>query len=448
LSYEEALKFLDRYIDYEKLPDYRYTQAAFRLDRMTELLCLLGDPQKDFKSVHIAGTKGKGSTATMIAALLENHGFRTGLYTSPHIVSIRERVRIGSEMIGCADFARAVSAMRSKIERVEKLMIPVTYFEILTALAFLEFSRKKVQIASVEVGIGGRLDATNVITPEVCCITNISYDHMDKLGNTLTQIATEKCGIIKPKIPIISAPQKTEALRVIRRFSREKNVPLFLVGQDIQIGKSKTLAETRCRKYPAPRTLPDYLRYCAHAWEDAAVALGALEILAEKVGFDIDPRACQEAFANLKIEGRFEVKRGEPTLILDGAHNAASARSLAKSLRVFARENRLREREFIFLISMAKDKDISGFLREVVPVAKEIIFTTSPNPRCADPRQLKRTMSRISPVSSDSEPDISCAFERAKENAGKSGVLVVTGSFYLLGEITKAISYRLEERMN
>lgn len=440
LNYEEALRFLDRYINYEKLLDYRYTQAAFRLDRMFELLRLLGDPQKDFRSVHIAGTKGKGTTSIMIAELLGHHGIRVGLYTSPHIVSIRERIIINGTMIRRADFARAVSAMKSKIERVEKLMIPVTYFEILTALAFLEFSRKKVQVASVEVGIGGRLDATNVITPEVCCITNISYDHMDKLGNTLTQIATEKCGIIKRGIPVVSAPQDTEALRVIRRFSREKSALLFLVGKDIQISKGGILTETWRRKYPAPKTLPDYLNYCAHAWEDAAVALGALEILAERVGFEIDTSACREAFAQLKIEGRFEIIRSEPILILDGAHNAASARALAKSLRFFARKNRLRESKFVFLVSLAKDKDIVGFLREVAPVAKEIIFTTSPNPRCADPQDLKRTMSEISPVTSGAECDISCAFERAKERAGRSGVLVVTGSFYLLGEIKKTIS--------
>jgi dihydrofolate synthase/folylpolyglutamate synthase len=410
---------------------------------MKKLLRLLGDPHKDFMSVHIAGTKGKGTTSTMIAALLQQHGFRTGLYTSPHIVSIRERVRIASDMIGRTDFARAINAMRSKIKRVEKLMIPVTYFEILTALAFLEFSQKKVQIASVEVGIGGRLDATNVITPEVCCITNISYDHMDKLGNTLTQIATEKCGIVKRGIPIVCAPQENEALRVIRRFAREKSAPLFLVGKDIQIGKGKTLTETWRRKYPAPRALPDYLKYCAHAWEDAAVALGALEILSEKVGFDIEPCACQEAFAQLEIEGRFEVRRGKPTLILDGAHNAASARALAKSLQVFTRKNRLREKKFVFLVSLAKDKDISGFLREIASVAKEIVFTTSPNPRCASPQELKRAMSEISQVFSCAEPDIPAAFEHARERAGRSGVIVATGSFYLLGEIKNCRIRRL-----
>jgi dihydrofolate synthase/folylpolyglutamate synthase len=412
---------------------------------MIELLRLLGDPHKDFMSVHIAGTKGKGTTATMIAELLGRHGFHTGLYTSPHIVSIRERIRINGTMIGRTDFARAVSAMKSKIERVEKLMIPVTYFEILTALAFLEFSRKKVQIASIEVGIGGRLDATNVITPEVCCITNISYDHMDKLGNTLSQIATEKCGIIKSGIPVVSAPQDAQALRVIRRFSREKSAPLFLVGKDIHVGKGKTLIETRRRKYPAPGTLPDYLNYCAHAWEDAAVALGALEILAERIGFEIDASACREAFAQLKIEGRFEIIRSEPMLILDGAHNAASARALAKSLRLFARKNKLRENKFVFLISLAKDKDIVGFLREIAPVAKEIVFTTSPNPRRADPQDLKRAMSGISSVTSGAECDISCAFERAESRAGRSGVLVATGSFYLLGEIKKTISIALHE---
>ncbi|MFH1423189.1 MAG: bifunctional folylpolyglutamate synthase/dihydrofolate synthase, partial [Planctomycetota bacterium] len=165
LNYEEAVKFLDKYVNYEKLPDYRYTQAAFRLDRMVELLRLMGNPHHDFKSAHIAGTKGKGTTATMIAALLKAHGFNTGLYTSPHVDSVRERIKINREMISKEDFSNCMSFMTDKIDIVEKAMIPATYFEILTALAFYEFSRKKIHAASVEVGIGGRLDATNVLLP-------------------------------------------------------------------------------------------------------------------------------------------------------------------------------------------------------------------------------------------------------------------------------------------
>ena len=232
MDYRESLAYLMKYADYERLPR---SGIVWDLRRIERLLKRLGDPQYAARAVHVAGTKGKGSTSAMIAAILRQAGYRVGLYTSPHLLSFTERIRVNGRPIAETDWARLVEVVQPHVEAENALgdLGELTTFEILTAMAFLHFREVRADYQVVEVGLGGRLDATNVVRPEVCVITSISYDHTDVLGDTLAKIAGEKAGIIKPGATVVSAPQAAEAMEVIERVCREKGAPLLKVGRDV-----------------------------------------------------------------------------------------------------------------------------------------------------------------------------------------------------------------------
>ena len=432
LSYREALEFIYSFTDHEKLTSYRYSPEEFNLARMENLLGLIGNPHTSFLSFHVAGTKGKGSTCAMLESVLRAQGYRTGLYTSPHLHTFRERIRIAGEMVGEEEVVSGIEELRPSIERIPGL----TTFEIITALAFLLFARRGVEIAVVEVGLGGRLDATNVIAPLVSVITSISFDHMQLLGNTLASIAREKAGIIKEKIPVVSAPQEEEALKVIEETAKLKGSPLVLVGrdwiwenvEDTQEGQSFTIRRLNPPGFSVDVRLP---LLGVHQPQNATVAVAALEE-ARSRGLRVSDRALKEGLEKVEWPGRLEILQRSPIFVVDGAHNVDSARRLAQSLKRLFSWNRL-----ILIFGASADKDIPGMLAELLPLADEVIFTRARNPRAAPPEKMLEEAERMGFRGRIAEPAAK-AVEEALKEASSEDLVCVTGSLFLVADAREA----------
>src|SRR5262245_29666481 len=323
--YADVVRFLNEFTDYERMAS-TYSPSEYNLDRMRRLLAAIGNPERAFLSLHIAGTKGKGSTAHLAEAILREAGLCTGLYTSPHLVDMRERIRRNGVPIGEEAFTRTMAEMEPELRRLRP-----TYFETMTAAAFLYFAHARVEIAVVEVGLGGRLDATNVIRPAACAITTIDYDHMDKLGHTLKAIAGEKAGIIKPGVPVVSSPQAPEARRVLE-VRGKPDFPRFRVRSRRGFVLKFTVDGPGNR--PMACALP---ALGEHQAANAATAVA----LVERSGARITPAIVRRAFRKVRLPGRVEVVGRRPWLIVDAAHNPVSARALASALAAVPRRRTL-----------------------------------------------------------------------------------------------------------
>lgn len=438
MNYSESLAFLDSYVNYEKLPSYRWTQAAFRLDRMERLLELAGDPHNSYPCAHVAGTKGKGSTCAFLASILHSHGKKTGLYLSPHVMDVRERVSVDGRWISEEEFALAMTELRAIIEQVEKEMIPVTYFEILTALAMVHFARQDVETCVFEVGIGGRLDATNILTPVVCVITTIGFDHTDKLGDTLSAIAGEKCGIVKPGVPVVSAAQPPEALAAIERICAERGASLRIVGRDIRI--CAAAGQPGALRFETDRSVYEVEKLGiegVHQRENAACAIGAAEELHAAGVIHLEGAMLSSGLGGAHLRARFEVIPGRPYLLLDGAHNADSLRSLVESLKV---RPDLAGRRIVALAGLAADKDLQTCLSILDEAADEFIFTRTSNPRAAEPAHLLEILTGLCAKPGRAIEDVCDAYEAAWAAAGTEGLVIVTGSFYLAGDVASILA--------
>ncbi len=438
MIYSDALNYIFSFTNFEVTPAHTYSSKTFDLTRMERLFTALGDPHKKFQSVHVAGTKGKGSTAAMIESILRSAHYSTAFYTSPHLHTFRERIRVNGEMISKEDVVKGVEKLQPIVEQVPG----VTTFEVMTALAFDYFAARGVEFAVLEVGLGGRLDATNVVTPRVAVITSISYDHMAILGNTLTQIATEKAGIIKPNVPVVSSPQQDEALTVIRNIAREKNAPLTQVNTDLgfkiydlgfQISPkahsldSQEFTLTRQNKVHF-ELFPFSLKLLGnHQLANAATALAAYFIL-QTQGVDIPINAMREGIRNVEWHGRFEILARKPYLIIDGAHNGDSARQLARTLHEFFPQSQLH-----FIFGASGDKDIPAIFAELVPHAASLTLTRSHNPRAAD---LARMANLAAPYNIEMRPtnDLAEALHVALDQAEPNDVVCVTGSLFVVAE--------------
>lgn len=431
--YQAALDFLYSFIDYETSHQPR-SPVTYDLRRMDELLERLGNPHLKAHTVHIAGTKGKGSTAAMIASILTASGYRTGLYTSPHLIDVRERIRLDSRLITRGELVRLVSRLQPEVEAVNATAVygRLTTFEVLTALGFMFFAAKGAEFQVVEVGLGGRLDATNVVKPEVCVITTLGLDHIDVLGDTLAKITAEKAGIIKPGIPVVSAKLEVEAASVLETFCRRNHSHLIKVGKDIIFvgrGEKNGLQfgdiKGRLDRYDVELPLRGRFQQ-----ENAAAAVGAVELLAEG-GYNIKAENIAYGLRTVKWPGRFQLIRKRPAVVVDGAHNPQAAVELRRAIEDFVADRKTGRR--VLVIGMSSDKDYSAVADMLAPLFDSVIATSSRHPRALAAGILAEEFARrgCKTVTADSVGE---AMGLALETAQSAGFICATGSLFLAGE--------------
>ncbi len=425
MNYGSCQRYLQEIID---------SGIKFGLDNVRTVLLALGQPQLACPAVLVAGTNGKGSVCAMLAAALSRQGFRTGLYTSPHLVKVEERLRIGDRPISRRAFCRLLSRLKAVIGDLindGKLASPTTYFETLTLLAFLYFRERKIDIAVLEVGMGGRLDATNVVTPLVSVITTVDEDHQEFLGRTRRQIAFEKAGIIKPNVPVVCGMISGAARDIIERKAREQGAPFFGVFDDPHAYLSKRTKNGfrftfrwEGKEHVFTPALPG-----EHQGRNAAVVIAVLRELGRRWR-PIEKRVIIQSIKQTRWEGRLERLPGRPLIILDGAHNTSSARVLSAYVRDFL------PRPVTLVFGIMKDKDIRNVAKSLFPLAERIILTSIPMPRAASPEMIFAQVSRFG-ERIILEPDPKKAIREAIELTPLRGSILITGSLFLVGEVKK-----------
>ena len=434
-NYAQAIEYLYKRTDYEKESHVRYNVTTFSLDRMEHLLALVGNPHKKLDTAHVAGTKGEGSTATMLAKMLEANGYTVGLYTSPHVVHLHERIAVNSQMIEEREMLGLLNRLHGPIERLAKKGEAPTFFEIMTAIAFLYFVDKEVDIAVIETGLGGRLDSTNVICPKVIGITSLSIDHQQQLGGTLDSIAREKAGVFKPGIPIVTVEQDPVAMKVLKTHALSVKAPLSVTGGDIDFSfRFETSREhgphTRiCLTTPTSKF--EHLRVPLHGRHQAincGLALAMLDRL-KACGFQIDNDKAARGLQEVTLPGRMEMICEDPRIMIDGAHNAASIRAL-----IHAIGQNIPYDSMVMIFGCNSDKDIDGMLREVQYGADKVIFTRSNSPKATSPQDLAERFSEISHKMCQTSSSLGEALQLARSAIGKEDLVVITGSFYLIGQ--------------
>jgi dihydrofolate synthase/folylpolyglutamate synthase len=426
ISYQDALDYIYSFVDYSRTHQANLSPENFDLSRMVEFMNLLGSPQLEFPSLHVAGSKGKGSVSAFCASVLQTAGYKVGLYTSPHLKDFEERMQINGVPISRNILAEYVEEIKPAVESIPKL----TTFEIMTGLAFLFFSRQKVDIAVIEVGLGGRLDATNIITPLVSVITSLYLDHVTILGETLEEIAAEKGGIIKSGIPVVCAPQEEGALDVIKDIASRNNAPLTRIDKDYPYSIiSSTLDGQKFKLLnPVESQVEDSLYFIPLLGEfqvlNAVTAYAALNSIRSK-GFPIEEEEIRRGFESTVWPARFEVVRREPPVIIDSAHNPASMRKLRETLDSFFPDLPL-----ILVFGISEDKQLDGMFHEILPRTSHLITTQAEHPRAMDAAALEKRASNL-PCSSEAVPSVQDALSRAIHLAGDEKIILVTGSIFV-----------------
>lgn len=464
-DYNLTLDYLYSFVDYSLKHSSELAKADFSLDRMFALMESLGNPQAKYPIIHVAGTKGKGSTSALCAAGLSAAGYRVGLYTSPHLEDYTERIQIDGEPISHQQLTELVEEIKPYVARIEKL----TTFEITTALAFMAFAKAGVDAAVFEVGLGGRLDATNVVMPKVSVITSLSYDHMAVLGDTLAKIAGEKAGIIKDGVPVVASPQKEEALEVLERVAKQRGCEFTLVGREIKFEKLESTLDGQIfalsgadgrvaehteteRSRSAVRESPSTsgpntsvtsvhsIRPSAqdvilripllglHQIENAATAYVALK----KSGMKITDEQIQKGFSRVQWPARFQVAQREPPVIFDSAHNQDSFEKLRETLEQFF------PNQLAYLIfGASEDKNIPGMFAEMKSKIKKIIITRADHPRALEMEKIQLLAERAG-LESEAAVPVSAALRRALELSSKDGSIVLSaGSMFVTAEVIK-----------
>ncbi len=435
MTYQEAVGYLDSFLNYERTTAYRYPEA-FSLDRVRQLLERLGDPHLRYPSVHVAGTKGKGSTCAFIARVLSAAGLKTGLYTSPHLISFRERIQVDGEPISEQELTGVVEQVRQVAPQ------GLTFFEVTTACALLHFAQVGVEAAVVEVGLGGRLDATNVLTPEVCVITPVSRDHMPKLGNTVEEITREKAGILKQSVPAVLSPQQPEGLRVVETAAASRDAPLHRVEREMAIEElAADLSGSRVNLRSPERTYRNLRIPLAgrHQQWNAAAAVRAAELFLERGRVPAGSESARspagrledwvrEGLSRTVWPGRCQWVPGAPSLLLDGAQNAASARALRDTVTELAPGRRV-----TLVVGCSQEKDLKGIAREWAGWADRIVLTRANVPRAESVEDLRRAFRSCAP-GLEERACVEEALERARTLAGGEGLVVVSGSLFVVGE--------------
>ncbi len=432
MNYSQAEEYLNSFTNYEQIPGITYAGAGYSLGHVEELLRRMGNPQSAARTIHIAGTKGKGSVAAMIAQVLSASGYRTGLYTSPHFHTLRERISIDGSLIPKAEFATAMDEIKPFTESMKQdtSFRQLTYFEVLTALTFVYFQKKRVDFQVLEVGLGGRLDATNVVAnPAVCVITPISLDHTQLLGNTLDEIAREKAGIIKSGCWAVISPQPLEAAVVIAQICREREAKAVQVGKDVTWRKVSTDLQSqsleiggRTRSYQVSIPLLGDFQL-----ENAATTVAALEILSSD-GFDISAASIGQGLAKVRWPGRFQILRQRPTVVIDGAHNVASMRRLVDNIKAYFPGKRI-----LLVFGTSCDKDIPGIINELASLSPQVIVTQASHSRAAPLAALATEFSKRG-IEPETRRTITEAISRALSSASKTDVVCVTGSLFVVAE--------------
>ncbi|MEI8019281.1 MAG: folylpolyglutamate synthase/dihydrofolate synthase family protein [Schlesneria sp.] len=439
-TYEQAIDFLFGRINYERINTESYSTSDFKLDRMRRLLEMMGNPQERIPVVHVAGTKGKGSTCSMLASILSQAGYRCGLYISPHITEFEERITIGGIQPTKSEFVSLLNGLLPIIAEMDNLpgRMQPTYFELATALAWQHFIEQNVDIAVLEVGLGGRLDSTNLCCPVVTVITNISRDHTHVLGSTVHQIAYEKAGIIKPNVPVISGVTHIDALNLIEKICSERNATLKLNARDFQLLNRRTDEEGHVEIEAKTSTtlwtqVPVVLRG-PHQASNTMLALAVIDELRQQQ-WKITDDDVREGLTQVAWPARVEVVSQHPTVIIDAAHNWESARALVVSLN----EEQMRRRR-ILVFAATKDKDVAGILRQLLPNFDTVILTRYlNNPRGVGLDDLGSLVESISCRQYHFAASPISAWDLAKRLASRDDMIVITGSFFLAAELRETI---------
>ena len=426
-AYNLALDYLYSFVDYSLKHASELAKADFNLDRMRTLMAELGNPESKYPIIHVAGTKGKGSVSALAASALQAAGYKTGLYTSPHLQDYTERIQVDKRPISHRELADLVEEIKPAVARVPYL----TTFEITTALGFLYFARQDCDAAVTEVGLGGRLDATNVVMPRVSVITSLSLDHTMVLGDTLAQIAGEKAGIIKPGVPVVSSSQKDEALDVLVKIADERGCDFTLVGRDVKFEPLSHSLERQTLQVWIPNLLPLNLEIPllgGHQAENAAVAYAALKAS----GLNVPAEAIKKGFASLKWPSRFDIIRRDPPIVIDVAHNRESALRLRQTLDTF-----FPDIPVILLFCTLEDKDISGILAELASRVERVVATQADHPRAPSVEWIAEQVKKADlPV--EAVTPVAAALDRALELAGEKKLILTAGSVAFAGEVMNA----------
>ncbi|MGZ3523417.1 MAG: bifunctional folylpolyglutamate synthase/dihydrofolate synthase [Thermodesulfobacteriota bacterium] len=414
---------------YQKSLDYLYGLEKFGmifgLNQIERILSVTGNPHKEIQAIHIGGTNGKGSTAAMMSSILQKEGYRVGLYTSPHLIRFTERIKVNGKEIEEKEVAALTEWMKKEIEAAG-IAPRFTFFDFTTAMAFHYFKQKLVDLAVLEVGLGGRLDSTNVVDPLISVITNVAKDHEEHLGKSILKIAGEKAGIIKKGRPLITAATTPQALHLFSKICREKESPFYRVGKEFRYARAEDgdfdYEGLNRKLWSVHLNLKGF-----HQIINAATAFGAMEVL-EDLGYRVSTDAMIDGVREVEWPGRLEMVSSSPGVILDGAHNPAGALVLKESL-----EKEFQFQHLVLLIGIMKDKDIQSILQLLAPLADHIILTRPHTDRATPPLLLKKILGR-SGKKAEIVEDLNEAIVRGLSLVGKEDLLCITGSLYTVGE--------------
>lgn len=430
-------------VDYSYLEQARLFGIRLGLDNISAVLNAFGQPHLSYPVIHVAGTNGKGSVCAMLDQIFRLHGYRTGLYTSPHLIDLRERIQVGGNLIPGQELRRLLGEIQKKEKRLKasgQVAGALTFFEILTIAAFLYFRQEKVDLALLEVGMGGRFDATNVVRPEVSVITTVSYDHQQYLGSSLRQIAREKAGIIKENVPCVCGVRSQDALKIIREKCREVRAPLILAfGPGRKLSLEKTgpgevfVYKTGFSTYNYRPSLPGQ-----HQGENAAVAIATSELLSQK-GWNLEKDRIIRAVESTVWPGRLEVISSIPPVILDGCHNEAGARAVSRFWKKAVGQ------PGILVFAVMKDKEIEKIARWLFPLASRIILTRPSLERAATPVEIAARLTRYR-GKYYLEDTVPSALRLALALSGGRVPILVAGSLFLVGEAWKFIKFYGDKR--
>jgi len=426
MNYQQCLRYLE---------EIQNLGIKFGLENVRTLLDAIGNPESKYPTILVAGTNGKGSVCAFLTRILTLHGFKTGLFTSPHLIRVEERFRIGNELISRESFTQLLSLLRQKIEELinrKKLLAPITYFEILTCLAFLFFYRQNVRIAVLEVGMGGRFDATNVVKPILSVITTISAEHQKFLGESLSQIAFEKAGIIKTGVPVICGVRHKEAYEAIKKRADELKALFIGVFDEKGCFKKKKKEEfnyTFLYKFKSESHIYTPSILGEHQGRNAAVAIAASQVISQRWN-QLKKETIIQGIESTRWEGRMEILSKNPLFIVDGAHNEEGAQALRNYIEEFI------STPIVLIFACMRDKKIESIADIIFPLAKKIICTRFSYFRAASPEDI---LNRAQKFSSRIilAPDVTNAIELAFKNAPSNEVVISAGSLYLVGEIKK-----------